>query len=72
MGLAWGIVCADPADGGEEANACQALGEVPVESEELAVKEGLYEWRDVIKTSRGVGGDLFRETDEANEVRASM
>ena len=43
-----------------------------MEGEELAVKEGLYEWGDVIETSRGVGGDLFREANEANEVRASM
>ena len=43
-----------------------------MEGEELAVKEGLYEWGDVIELSRGVCGDLFREPDEANKVRASL
>ena len=43
-----------------------------MEGEELAVKEGLYEWGDVIESSRGVCGDLFREPDEANEIRSGM
>ena len=42
VGLAGCIVGTDPADGEEEVNACEALGKVPVESEELAVEEGLY------------------------------
>ena len=42
VGLARCIVGTDPADGEEEVNACEALGKVPVESEELAVEEGLY------------------------------
>ena len=42
VGLARCIVGADPADGGEEVNACKALGKVPLEGEELAVGEGLY------------------------------
>jgi hypothetical protein len=42
VGLARCIVGTDPADGEEEVNACEALGKVPVESEDLAVEEGLY------------------------------
>ena len=42
VGLAGCIVGTDPADGEKEVNAGEALGKVSVESEELAVEEGLY------------------------------
>ena len=42
VGLARCIVGTDPADGEKEDNAGEALGKVAVESEELAVEEGLY------------------------------
>ena len=42
VGLAGCIVGTDPADGEKEVNAGKALGKVSVESEELAVEEGLY------------------------------
>ncbi len=42
VGLAGCVVGTDPADGEKEVNAGEALGKLSVESEELAVEEGLY------------------------------
>jgi len=72
--LAWVVVCTYSVDGDKEvySRAFKALREVSVDGEELAVDESLDKGGEGIKPSRGVGRDLFDESDEANKVGACL
>jgi len=72
--LVWGVVCTYSIDGDEEVDtrAFEALREVSVDGEELAVDESLDKGGEGIKPSRGVGRDLFDKADEADKVGACL